>query len=171
VHSRVLEVPVANRPLVFGAAIGVLDRDIDHGWRPRTETEVALVEVGDLWIVCVPGELYPEIAVGGIENPQGADYEIAPLEVPPLRTAMRGRVNMMVNLANDALGYIIPKSEWDARRPYLYGAKEDTYGEIVSAGPDTARLVHGALMELFAEASAEAGGAPEGERAPHQQRE
>jgi hypothetical protein len=171
VHSRVLEVPVANRPLVFGAAIGVLDREIDHGWRPRTETEVALVEVGELWIVCIPGELYPEIAVGGIENPEGADYEIAPLEVPPLRSAMGGRVNMMVNLANDALGYIIPKSEWDARRPYLYGAKEDTYGEIVSAGPDTARLVHGALMELFAEASAEAGGAPEGERAPDQQRE
>jgi hypothetical protein len=152
VHSRVLEVPVANRPLRFGAAIGVLDRDID-GFRPRTETEVALVEVGDLWIVCVPGELYPEIAVGGIENPEGADYEIAPVEVPPLRSAMRGRVNMMVNLANDALGYIIPKSEWDVKRPYLHGAKEDTYGEIVSAGPDTARLVHGALMELFAEAS------------------
>lgn len=171
VHSRVIEVPVANRPLVFGALIGVLDRDINHGWRPRTETEVALVEVGDLWIVCVPGELYPEIAVGGIENPPGADYEIAPVEVPPLRTAMRGRVNMMVNLANDAIGYLIPKSQWDARRPYLYGAKEQTYGEIVSAGPDAARLVHGALMELFAEASAEAGGAPQRDGPPDQQRE
>ena len=170
VSSRVLEVPVANRPLVFGALIGVLDRDIDYGWTPRTETEVALVELGELWIVCVPGELYPEIAVGGIENPEGADYAIAPVEVPPLRSAMGGRVNMMVNLANDALGYIIPKSEWDARRPYLYGADEDTYGEIVSAGPDTARLVHGALLELFAGAgSAEAGGAPEREPAPDQQ--
>jgi hypothetical protein len=68
---------------------------------------------------------------------------------------MGGRVNMMVNLANDAIGYLIPKSEWDVSRPYLYGADEDTYGEIVSAGPDTARLVHGALMELFAEAKAE----------------
>jgi hypothetical protein len=153
VHSRVLEIPVANRPLVFGALIGVLDRDLRYGWGARTETEVALVELGELWIACVPGELYPEIAVGGIENPEGADYEMAPLEVPPLRSAMHGRVNMMVNLANDAIGYIIPKSEWDVRRPYLYGAKEDTYGEIVSAGPDTARLVHGALLELFTEAS------------------
>jgi hypothetical protein len=175
-HRRVFEVPVANRPLVFGALIGVLDRDVDFGWTPRTETEVALVEVGPLWIVCVPGELYPEIAVGGITNPDGADYEMEPLEVPPLRSAMAGRVNMMVNLANDALGYIIPKSEWDARRPYLYGAEEDTYGEIVSAGPDTARLVHGALMELFAEArggaaavgSAEAGGPPQEDAAADQ---
>jgi hypothetical protein len=152
VHRRVLEVPVANRPLVFGALIGVLDRDIDYGWRARTETEVALVTLGELWIVCVPGELYPEIAVGGIENPEGADYEMEPLEVPPLRSAMSGRVNMMVNLANDAIGYLIPKSEWDARRPYLYGADEDTYGEIVSAGPDTAQHVHAALLALFAEA-------------------
>jgi hypothetical protein len=70
---------------------------------------------------------------------------------------MGGRVNMMVNLANDAIGYLIPKSEWDVKRPYLYGAEQDTYGEIVSAGPDTARLVHGALMELFAESKAGSG--------------
>jgi hypothetical protein len=152
VHQRVIEVPVANRPLVFGSLLGVLDRDVELGWGARTQTEVALVELGELWIVCVPGELYPEIAVGGIENPEGADYRIAPVEVPPLRSAMGGNVNMMVNLANDAIGYIIPKSEWDVKRPYLYGAEEDTYGEIVSSGPETARLVHGALMELFAEA-------------------
>jgi hypothetical protein len=177
VHSRVIEVPLGNRLLVFGTLIGVLDRDVSYGWTARTETEVALVELGPLWIVCVPGELYPEIAVGGITNPDGADYEMAPLEVPPLRSAMAGRVNMMVNLANDAIGYIIPKSEWDASSPYLYGAEQDTYGEIVSAGPDTARLVHGALLELFAEAKqepaplAEARGAPQRERAPDQQRE
>jgi hypothetical protein len=168
VRSRKLEVPVANRPLVFGTLIGVLDRDLSYGWGARTETEVALVELGDLWIVAVPGELYPEIAVGGIVNPEGADYEIEPVEVPPLRSAMRGRVNMMVNLANDALGYIIPKSEWDNRSPYLYGSEEVTYGEIVSAGPETAPLLHRAFLDLFAEASGsgEAGGAEEGEGAP-----
>ncbi len=149
VRSRELEVPVANRPLIFGSMIGVLDRDLSYGWGARTETEVALVEVGELWIVCIPGELYPEIAVGGIVNPEGADYEIEPVEVPPLRTVMRGRVNMMVNLANDALGYIIPKSEWDNRSPWLYGADEMTYGEIVSAGPDTAPLLHQALLDLL----------------------
>jgi hypothetical protein len=153
VHSRRFEIPVSNAPLVFGTMIGVLDRDLHYGWGARTETEVALVQLGDLWIACIPGELYPEIAVGGIVNPEGADYRMEPLEVPPLRPAMRGRVNMMVNLANDALGYIIPKSEWDDRRPYLYGAKEASYGEIVSAGPETAHLVHDALMQIFTDAS------------------
>ena len=43
-----------------------------------------------------------------------------------------GDVNLMVNLANDAIGYIIPKSEWDNEAPWIYGATEETYGEIVS---------------------------------------
>ena len=49
--------------------------------------------------------------MGGIENPAGADYAFDPVEVPPLREAMSGKINLMVNLANDAIGYIIPKSE------------------------------------------------------------
>jgi hypothetical protein len=150
-----IDVPVSNWPLVMAGTLGVLDRDVDLRWGFQTDSEVALVRVGELWIACIPGELYPEIAIGGIENPPGADYKLAPLETPPLRSAMRGRVNMMVNLANDALGYIIPRSEWDAEAPWIYGNTEASYGEIVSAGPDTARIVHRALMKVFAKANGE----------------
>ena len=155
VVKRDLDVPVANWSLVMEGALGVLDRDVDVGWGWNTASEVALVRIGELWIACVPGELYPEIAVGGIESPPGADYQVAPVERPPLRSAMRGRVNMMVNLANDSLGYIIPRSEWDEEAPWIYGNTEPSYGEIVSAGPDTARLVHRALMRVFAVANGE----------------
>ena len=99
----------------------------------------------------IPGELYPEIAVGGIENPLGADFEIAPVEVPPLRDALSGRVNLMVNLANDAIGYIIPKSEWDNEAPWIYGETEETYGESVSLGEETAPTLHERLMLLLKE--------------------
>jgi hypothetical protein len=156
VVRREIQVPVSNWPLVLAGTLGVLDRDLDLRWGYDTDSEVALVRIGELWLACVPGELYPEIAVGGIENPPGADYKIAPVETPPLRSAMRGRVNMMVNLANDALGYIIPRSEWDENEPWIYGAGEPSYGEVVSAGPDTARVVHRALMKVFATANAEA---------------
>ena len=153
VVRREIQVPISNWPLLFAGALGVLDRDLDLRWGYQTASEVALVRIGELWLACVPGELYPEIAVGGIENPPGADYKVAPVETPPLRSAMRGRVNMMVNLANDSLGYIIPRSEWDADEPWIYGATEPSYGEAVSAGPDTARIVHRALLKVFAKAS------------------
>jgi hypothetical protein len=155
VVKRDIEVPVENFPLALFGALGVLQRDIDVRFGFETASEVALVRIGELWIACVPGELYPEIAVGGIENPPGADYRVAPVERPPLRSAMRGHVNMMVNLANDSLGYIIPRSEWDEDAPWIYGNSEPSYGEIVSAGPDTARIVHRALMRVFEIANGE----------------
>ena len=79
----------------------------------------------------------------------GADFQIAPVEVPPIRDALTGRVNLMVNLANDAIGYIIPKSEWDNEAPWIYGETEETYGEIVSLGEDTAPTLHNRLMSLL----------------------
>jgi hypothetical protein len=150
--TRSFEVPTSNYPLAVASLIGLLDRDFDLGiFPPRltTQSEVALLKIGEARIATIPGELYPEIAVGGIENPDGADHEMAPLEVPPLRPAMRGRVNLMVNLANDAIGYIIPKSEWDNEAPWIYDYEEETYGEIVSVGPDGAAAVHGALLPLL----------------------
>ena len=102
-------------------------------------------------ITGVPGELYPEIAVGGIENPIGADYVIAPQEVPHLRSQFPDKLNLMVNLANDSIGYIIPKSEWDEDAPWIYGENEETYGEVVSLGPNTATIIHENLVELIEE--------------------
>ncbi len=156
IHARDIEVPIDNAPLVLASFLGVLDRGLSFSWGFRTASEVALLEIGELWIACVPGELYPEIAIGGIERAPGGDFDVPPVETPALRSRMRGRVNMMVNLANDSLGYIIPRSQWDAEAPWIYGSEEETYGEIVSAGPDTARIVHGALLDAFDAA----GGAP-----------
>lgn len=150
--ARSFEVPTANYPLAVASLIGLLDRDFDLGLFPprlKTQSEVALLKIGEARIAAIPGELYPEIAVGGIENPPGADYEMDPAEEPPFRPAMQGRVNLMVNLANDAIGYIIPKSEWDNEAPWIYGYEDETYGEVVSVGPDGAPAVHGALLPLL----------------------
>jgi hypothetical protein len=98
----------------------------------------------------VPGEIYPEIINGGIEHPEGADFDLEPVEVPPLRELMPGRLKFVFGLANDELGYLIPKSEWDVEPPRLYGSK-GVYGEINSCGPNAAPLVYGALAELCRE--------------------
>ena len=96
------------------------------------------------------GEIYPEIINGGIERASGGDFDIEPVEVPSLRELMPGRLKFVFGLANDELGYIIPKSEWEEKPPYLYGSK-GVYGEVNSCGPDTGRLVHAALAELCRE--------------------
>ncbi len=154
VHSAEIELAIENFMLSLGTLIGVIDTDTKFSLMPpfmRYLSEVAFIQLGDASITGVPGELYPEIAVGGIENPEGADYVIAPQEVPNLRSQFPSNLNLMVNLANDSIGYIIPKSEWDEDAPWIYGENEETYGEVVSLGPNTALIIHENLVKLVEE--------------------
>jgi hypothetical protein len=96
-----------------------------------------------------PGELYPEIAAGGIEAPAGQDFDLSPLEVPPLRELMPGDYKFIIGLSNDFIGYIIPKSQWDEISPYTYNQHEAPYGEINSVGPKTAPIIYSELKEML----------------------
>lgn len=156
VRARTMELPINNNLFLAAAYLGVMNRGHVH-WQ-KMRTEVALVTVGEASIACVPGEIYPEIVNGGIERAPGGDFDIEPLEVPPVRELMPGKIKFVFGLANDELGYIIPKSEWDEQPPYLYGAKGHVYGEVNSCGPDTARILHAALKQLCSESQTGAAG-------------
>jgi hypothetical protein len=108
---------------------------LDHG---RVAAEIATV----------PGEIYPELVNGGITRFPGADFPQAPFE-PTLRAHLKSRYQFIFGLANDELGYIIPKCEWDDQPPWLLGKPERWYGEINSAGPEVAGAVTRALVELM----------------------
>ena len=89
---------------------------------------------------------------GGIESPAGADYPGPPVEVPPLRSQMKGKLNMMIGLANDEIGYIIPRTQWDAEKPYAYGrTSAPQYGEQNSPGPEVALAIHREATALLKE--------------------
>jgi hypothetical protein len=156
IYARTLPLALGNNVFLLAGYLGLLDRGY-VGWR-QMRSEVGLVTLGDVSFACVPGEIYPEIVNGGIERAPGGDFDIEPVEVPPLRQLMPGRVKFVFGLANDEVGYIIPKSEWDRKPPYLYGADHAPYGEINSVGPETAGSVHGALKELCEEAGKAWGG-------------
>ena len=132
----------------YAIALGLLHPGVFWPFNARTEVDV--VRVGDLEILTIPGELYPEIADGGIENPQGADfYPLAPVEVPPLRKeVMNGKMRMVFGLANDEIGYIIPRSQFDDAAPHAY-EPNGQYGEGNSAGPGVAPVIHHEAMALL----------------------
>ncbi len=146
IRARTMEIPLDNKAFLAATLLGLLDRGQAH-WKAM-RTEVALIRIGETAVACIPGEIYPEIINGGIEQAAGGDFEIAPVETPAIRTLMPGRVKFIFGLANDEIGYIIPKSEWDARPPYLYNSPKPVYGEINSVGPNTAPLIHAAIREL-----------------------
>lgn len=146
VYARSAETPIENTNFLIAPVLGILDRG-HLRWR-TLRTEVALVTIGEASIACLPGEVYPELVNGGIERAPGGDFNIGPVEVPPIRALLPGRVKFVFGLANDEIGYLIPKSEWDEEPPWLYGSAEPVYGEINSVGPETAVILHKAIRQL-----------------------
>lgn len=174
ISAQRIAVPLANRLYMMAARMGVLKRP-SRAWTgdfrtlgelqsprkmkhpPALETEVAYLRLGQLHVACIPGELYPELVYGTFQEPAdpGADFADAPLE-PTVTELMPGDRFLLVGLANDELGYIVPKRQWDEQPPFAYGRKKMQYGEVNSLGPETAPILMQALRQCVQEANAKA---------------
>lgn len=145
--AKTVSIPLDNNNFKLGFALGVINHGT-MGWM-NVRTEVSAFEIGPASFITVPGEIYPEIVNGGVVSPHGQDYRILPLEVPPLRSFMKGKFKFVFGLANDEIGYIIPKSEWDEEPPYLYNDNDSPYGEENSIGPETGPIIYNRIVELL----------------------
>jgi hypothetical protein len=146
---RTLSLPIDNKYFKLGSLLGLFNRGTTG--RMNMRTELSVFTLGPLAFATLPGEVYPEIINGGIETPDGSDFQIGPVEVPPVRDIMEGNYKFIFGLANDEVGYIIPKSQWDVKDPYTYGRNDSPYGEENSLGPETASILHSALKEMLKE--------------------
>jgi hypothetical protein len=115
------------------------------------KTEVGWLRLGDLEAAAIPGEVYPELVLDKVQDPAdpGADFPEAPIE-PAIYKQMRGPHRILIGLANDEVGYIIPKRQWDEKAPFCYGRKKPQYGEENSVGPEAAPILCRAFKELIA---------------------
>jgi len=161
-RSREVYLPMENPIYLVGRQVGVLKREA-FGWigdpykagppqdkKPLClKTEVAWLKLGDLEVACIPGEIYPELVLDKVQDPvdPAADFPDAPIE-PAIYKQMTGPHRMIVGLANDEIGYIIPRRQWDEKPPYCYGRKKAQYGETNSVGPETAPLLCRTFQEL-----------------------
>ncbi len=141
------------------------DAVIDVDNPPDVRTEVDVVDIGPVRMLTIPGELLPELAIGGYDgaftppgvdivdpgNPLPPDLSQAP-EGPYLHDLMGAEVNWIVGLGNDELGYIIPPYNFvlDEEVPWLFEADGDHYEETNSLGPDTAPLIADEVARLLA---------------------
>jgi hypothetical protein len=165
VRSRDVYLPLANPVYLLARRLGILERQSflwagnpyqadplsgQAGARPVClRTEIAWLRLGDLHVAAVPGEIYPELVLDKVQDPPdpGADFPDAPAE-PAIYTQLGGLHRMLIGLANDEIGYIIPKRQWDEKPPYCYGRRTAQYGEMNSLGPDTAPLLCRAFKAL-----------------------
>jgi hypothetical protein len=148
-----IQIPVANEGFRQAAAANLYGGR--KAFRPdgTSETVVGYLRLSHgknirLEAAAIPGELYPELSVGGVEKYPGADFPDAPIE-PAIKPQMTAPFRMLFGLANDEIGYIIPKSEWDEKAPWLQNAPKRWYGEINSIGPEAAPMIAAAFAALL----------------------
>lgn len=181
VAAKPIAVPLENPLYKAARAMGVLKRD-GHVWTGDFETvgevltpavaaagkekaqevlaaastEVGYLRLGELHVACIPGEIYPELVYGQYQEPlePNVDYPEAPLE-PPVMKTLPGPKTLLLGLANDELGYIVPKRQWDQKPPFAYGKKESQYGEENSCGSDVAPILMQALVNRVRDAAAQ----------------
>ena len=160
INRRELDIPMTNTLYRAAVTLGVLKRSLFRSGKPTMammaalaqpdiRTEVARWRIGDVELAAIPGELYPELAVGQFQDPRepNADFPDAPRE-PHVRGLLAGPHRWVIGLANDEIGYIIPKSQWDLNAPFCYGRQKPQYGEVNSIGPDAAPLIMQTLSDL-----------------------
>lgn len=165
IRTRELLVPVNNAIYRLAWSLGTLDRPM-YEWggnpTPKTfvatkdgtkpvavKTEVGFLKLGELEVAAIPGEIYPELVLGKVQTPAdpGADFPDAAAE-PAIYAQLKSKRRMLIGLANDELGYFIPKRQWDEKPPFCYGLKKSQYGEMNSVGPDAAPIICEAFKAL-----------------------
>lgn len=167
--AKPISVPLENPLYRVAQMAGVLQRE-GHTWSGDFEkiggpitgksdavagvTEVAYLQLGQLDVAGIPGELYPELLYGTFQEPAdpAADFPDAPLEKPVTKILPSDKF-LFIGLANDELGYIVPKRQWDNVPPFAYGRKKSQYGEENSCGPLMAGILLGALENRVKELS------------------
>lgn len=143
-ESRPIDVHVENPVLNLAMRACFVDRAIRID---RVTSEVGIVRMGPLEFFAVPGMLMPELVTGELLIPAQVDFPDATAE-PTVMGMATTEYPIVVGLANDMLGYLIPRSLWDSAPPYATASGIAPYGEIVSAGPESASVVMSALAAL-----------------------
>ncbi len=143
------------------------DDPIDVGNLPWMPMRSTYLQIGPLGLVTAPGELHPELWVGGYDGSWSWGYTMfdnTKLNPPRFDEAPAGpymrdlvlahpgvKYPVLAGCAEDYIGYIVPSYDYalDAQDPYLVEAEGDHYEEVYSLGPDVEKQAVHPILQLL----------------------
>jgi len=171
-----LLVRVENIAYHVGALVGIFQREligldperqIGPDNMPYVRSRVTYLELGPIGAITAPGELHPELFVGGYDGSQSygipiiaadnanpPDLAMAP-PGPYLRDLLEDNPGvtypLVLGLADDYLGYILPRWNFELSpdAPYLEEADGDHYEETNSVGPTAETEIVSPMADLI----------------------
>lgn len=147
-----------NTVLLLAAKIGILEAKehrMGDGSGFAMKSEISYIEIDSLKILLLPCEIFPELVYGGFlsaeESATGCGGEVN----PPLLKDLVGDDVMIIGLANDELGYVLPPNDFmlDPDKPYI-DIPRDSHGrrhyeETNSLGPETAATIAMTVKDIM----------------------
>jgi len=128
-QQKQFTIPLTNPLFSFGMLIGLLPDLTDR--RHQITTEANLLRIGPAWLVTAPGEVLPALG----------------LQIKNELHKAGARVAAVIVLANDEIGYILPKEDFlFPRNPFRPGAH---YEETNSIGPEAGPNLLSAVRALI----------------------
>lgn len=163
-------VPVENRVFHVAQLVNLFNREspdfdptrpIDECNMPSARTEMAVIRLGPVTFYSVPGELFPELAVGydarwafgrpqiKEDNPNPPDLASAPA-APYFSDLPPGDFRWPLGLGNDELGYLVPEYDYKVHEsaPFFSEPPGDHYEETNSVGPKIVPRIR-AVLDLL----------------------
>ncbi len=140
IRKKFVKIPLTNFVFQECMKLGILPRNGDTMTEEQEViTEVGIIDIGDLRILLVPGEMQPKLGLQ-IKEMTGAD--------------------MIFGLANDEIGYIIPTEDFYRVIDHPKKGKVDVYAyeRTMSLGIETGKRIYEAFKNLLAADEADAGG-------------
>jgi hypothetical protein len=143
---------------IFGDSDSLLrgynkDNPIDEDNQPWIPVRSTFVQIGPLGIVTAPGELHPELWVGGYDGswswgwplydankPNPPRFDQAP-SAPYMRDLVLAhdgvKYPVLAGCAESYIGYLVPSYNYELHpsNPYIKEAEGDHYEEVYSVGP------------------------------------
>jgi hypothetical protein len=176
-RTRELKLLVENITFQAAFLLGIFPREMtdydptypfdDHNV-PSIQSELVYLRIGQASMATVPGELFPELFLGGYDgsysggyplvlpdNPNPPDLTAAP-EGPYLRDLLAAdgsAFQWLIGLGQDEVGYLMPSYDYklDERAPYIDRPPGDHYEETNSLGPSAMPRILQNLTEMLAD--------------------
>lgn len=149
ISRTVFTVPLDNPAFLLYRFLGILDNKAvkaESATGYGVESELSVVMLGDIALTLLPCEIFPELVKGllyGDANP----FAKNPKQLSVIAREHGITQMLIVGLANDELGYVVPPSDFllNKEAPYLNRTMdykgEDHYEETNSVGPECAAKI------------------------------
>ncbi len=130
------KVKLENTLFLYFKFLGILKNSISKNiftGNYYVKTELSIIQIDKITLVLIPGEIFPELVWGGtIDNPDLDENITSKNPKSLIEIAKEYNIDNLIilGLANDEIGYIVPPSDFllNDEYPYLQN-KEDTKGE------------------------------------------